>query len=494
MMAPLPSGPGPKVDSESKDASLNRPVSFWSPVPRCFPDERWRPSIFCLRFADFALLVVLAAFFVYLSHRPLWHTDLWGHLAYGRVIATSGAIPATEPLMPLCQGVPFVDFSWLSELLAYVAYDWRGAPALQFLYAASVTACVGLLTWCSRRKTGSAWAAALAAVIYVWVDWRQLAIVRPQLAGCLCFLVLWSRVASGASSRRRKTIAPGFRPGSTRQLFMFGAPIAALFALWGNLHGSFLIGLATIGAFVCGRALDLLRRTRSLGALSVDKRLRALATMLLVASVAVLLNPYGWRIYSAAWELSSNANLADLVEWKPLRLWTGQGLPALYVSVGLLGLYVLTPRRILATELLLLVGLGGCTLLKSRLIVWWGPVAAYYAALHAAAIWKRWRHVTRAQSAAPARTIPPQFALIVACIALLCTPLTAVLSRRPLADSPTSLSEDTPIGAAAFLRTHPPRGRLFRQRVASIWHSFDGHDPTAHKPAHRYMRRIHAEY
>jgi hypothetical protein len=439
----LASGPGAKVESESQDASVDRSTAFLDPVPQCLPDEPWGQSKIRLRFADFALITAVAAFFVYLSHRPLWHTDLWGHLGYGRAIAADRAIPATEPLMPLCRGEPFVDFSWLSELLAYWAYDWRGTAALQFLYAGSMAVCVGLLAWCSRRKTGAAWAAALAAGIYVWVDWRQLAIVRPQLAGCVCFGVLFAILVRRTS-------------GLTMSLF-----VAALFAVWVNLHGSFLIGLATLAAFVGGRAADLLRRTRNLRALRVDRRIRHGIVLLILASAAALLNPYGWKIYEAAWQLSSNANLADLVEWKPLRPWVGQGWAALCVSCGLLGLYVLTPRRISATELLLLIGLGGATLATSRMIVWWGPVAAYCGALHAAAIWKRWRRSGRTQLEAPARTIPARFAVATACVALLCTPLTAALTHRPPTDPPESLSDETPIGAAAFLRAHPPNGQIF---------------------------------
>ncbi|HET6327393.1 MAG TPA: hypothetical protein VFG04_22115 [Planctomycetaceae bacterium] len=396
-----------------------------------------------MRPADFGLIVALSLFFVYVSHRPLWHTDLWGHLAYGRLIAANRAIPATEPLMRLCQGVPFVDFSWLSELLAYGAYDWRGIPALQFLYAGSVTACVGLLAWCSRRKTNSAWAAAFAAGIYVWVDWNQLAIVRPQLAGCVCFAALFAMLVRRVSGFARNVL------------------IAALFAAWVNLHGSFLIGLATLAAFVCGRAVDLLRRTGSLRALRHDRHLRRGFVFLALAGAAVLLNPYGWRIYEAAWQLSSNANLADLVEWKPLRLWVGQGWAALCVSLVLLGLYGLTPRRISTTELLLLVSLGGATLATSRLIVWWGPVAAYYAALHGAAIWKRWRSAHRIQSEQLTLSIPGRFAAVTVCVALLCTPLTAALTRRPPVDLRESLSSATPIDATEFLRTHPPRGPIF---------------------------------
>jgi len=393
--------------------------------------------------AGFALFTALAAFFVYWSHRPLWHTDLWGHLSYGRVIVGLGAIPSTEPLIPLCEGTPFVDFSWLSEVLAYLTYLWRGVPALQFLYAASITASVGLLACCTLRKTRSALAAALAAAIYVWVDWQQLAIARPQLAGCVCFALLFATLI--------RPIA-----GVAEALL-----VTALLAAWANLHGSFLIGLAMLATFGCGRAGDLIRRRRSLRLLRADWRLRHGVLLLILASAAVLLNPYGWRIYEAAWDLSSNANLADLVEWKPLRLWMWQGCAALAVALGLLVLYVLTPRRITTTELLLLVGFGAATLLASRMLIWWGPVAAYYASLHAAAIWKRWRRHNREPTEASARTIPWYYTFVVAGVAMACTPLAAALSHRSPVDLSGSLSAETPIGVTGFLCTHPPDGQIF---------------------------------
>jgi hypothetical protein len=423
------------------------------PVPQCFPDEV-DSTRFNLSPAGFALWVALCVFFVYLSHRPLWHTDLWGHLAYGRLIVASGSIPSTEPLMPLCQGVPFVDFSWLSEVLGYLAFAWQGIPALQFLYACGVTGCIGLLAWCSFRKTGLIGAAALAALLYVWVDWQQLAIMRPQLAGCVCFMVLF---AISLSSNR---------PWRRRRFTL----LALLFAPWANLHGSFLIGLALLGAFVCGRAGDLLRRSGSLRVVRNDRRTRVGVILFAIATLAPMLNPYGWHIYSGAWQLSSNANLTDLVEWKPLGLWMWQGTAALVVAIGLLVLYLLTPRRISTAELLLLVGFGAATLARSRMIVWWGPVAAYYASLHAAAIWKRWRRNRSLKSAgrldrifqvACRPNIPVTFAFVALLVALCLTPPASAISRQPLGDPRASLSDETPIDATNFLRAHPPRGQIF---------------------------------
>jgi hypothetical protein len=393
--------------------------------------------------AGFALFAGLALLFVSLSHRPLWHTDLWGHVDYGRLIVAHGKIPSTEPLIPLCRGVPFVDFSWLSEIVAYLAFAWRGVPALQFLYAASVTACVGLLAWCSLQKTDSAWAVALAAALYVWIDWQQLAIVRPQLAGCVCCMILFAILTSRISGIAGAVAVP------------------VLFAVWANLHGSFLIGLAMLAAFVCGRAGDVVRKTWNLEAGLASLRARRDALFLTLAVAAVMLNPYGARIYDAAWQLSSNPNLADLVEWKPLRLWMWQGWAALAVSTILVALYALTPRRISTIELLLLVGFAAATLRTSRMIVWWGPLAAYYVSLHAAAIWKRWGRGGRVSEESLAWTIPTRFTVITVCVALACTPLAAVLLRRPAADRRESFSSETPIDAAVYLREHPPSGPIF---------------------------------
>jgi hypothetical protein len=441
--------------------SANAPVNETNSGHSSLPSDSTR---FPFLSAGFVLLMGLAAFFVYLSRRPIWHTDLWGHLAYGRLIVGRGAIPATEPLMPLCSGVPFVDFSWLSEVIGDSAYRWQGIAAVQFLYAASVTCCIGLLAWCSLRKTGSFAAAALAAALYLWVDWQQLAIARPQLAGCACFLLVF---ALGRARLPPSRVLHRTRQRPLSRSFALPLLVLLLFAAWANLHGSFLVGLALLAALTVGRAGDVLRRTGALRAVASDGRVRRGMIFLILAAAGTTLNPYGWRIYPAAWQLSSNANLADLVEWKPLALWMAQGRVALAVSIALIGLYLLTPRRISTTELLLLGGLGAATLATSRMIVWWGPIAAYYASLHAAAVWRHWRcSESVGWASAPLQrtwpTLPEAlFGLVAASVAIACTPLAAALARGKNVDPHLSLSAQTPIDATDVLSARRPQGQVF---------------------------------
>ena len=57
---------------------------------------------------------VIGLVYLALSYQPLWHTDLWGHLGYGRWIWEHGRLPETEPLMPLAEGMAFIDSAWLT--------------------------------------------------------------------------------------------------------------------------------------------------------------------------------------------------------------------------------------------------------------------------------------------------------------------------------------------------------------------------------------------
>src|SRR5580704_13903703 len=54
-------------------------------------------------------VALIGALYWCYSYQRLHHTDLWGHLAYGRLVCATRALPATEPLMPLSEGMPLVD-------------------------------------------------------------------------------------------------------------------------------------------------------------------------------------------------------------------------------------------------------------------------------------------------------------------------------------------------------------------------------------------------
>ncbi|WP_310820898.1 hypothetical protein [Stratiformator vulcanicus] len=338
--------------------------------------------------------LLLGAMFTYLAFCPLWYTDLWGHLAYGRLIAETGSIPETAPLMPLAEGVRFVDTAWLSQLIAYVGYERFGVSALPALAAALMVFCAGALAYRAARTTSQAWCGLVAIALFLLVDHRQLfatsftlteiiegvfslrlpglllpVLIRPQLAGLACFVATLCLLTG------------------RRSIFQWIA-IPAVFAAWANLHGSFVVGIGLIGVFAIGRAGDILRRTDSFRRVLRDGEFWRYVMFAELAAVSALINPYGLELYASVLTFGSNPNLADLVEWRPLTLRMQQGQLAAFAAISLVVLYCTTPRRIRTVEPFLLIGFGLLSLWMSRFLIWWGPIAAYYGAIHAGALWQ----------------------------------------------------------------------------------------------------------
>jgi len=394
-----------------------------------------------------ALIVVLGALFTYLNYFiPLSHTDLWGHLTYGRLIVENG-LPDTEPLMPLSVGINFVDTAWLSQVIGFFAYDLGGPLALKAIYSFLILSVAAMLAFKVLNRTHNLLAACLTIAAFYWVNYQQLLIIRPQLGGLVCFCVLLMMATSV----------------QWKSYFTWMTPL--LFAVWANLHGSFPVGIVVLGAFLVGHAIDLRRRTKSWKAVFADERIKRLFMAIELATVAVLANPYGIGLYAEVFAISGNPNFQNLIEWDPLTIRMKQGQAAAVIGLALIALYRVTPRRITASELLTLVGLGMGMLWYSRMIIWWAPVAAYYLGLHFAA-WRRqirgWPQVSEGRGA--------NFiaALGLIWIFLAISPAASVVKKGKPADAEslqTALkkvaSTATPIDIAAYLKENPPQGQVF---------------------------------
>ncbi len=408
---------------------------------------------------SFVLAFWLCLVFVWHSYKPrLWYTDLWGHLSYGRHIWTHGSIPATEPLMPLAKGMEFIDTAWLSQLVGYGMIETFGITAIQFLYSLCVTLTCGIMATAVFRRTGSLWAAIGCNVLLWFIEYQQFFVVRPQLAGVVCFAITFV-VATQHHFR-----------------WWTWALLPLTFVAWANLHGSFVVGLLVLGAMLCGRAWDVWLRTKSVrAAISAGTVLR-LFLMLQLCAAACLVNPYGLAIYTEVLTFSRNPNLADIREWYPLALRTRddaisiQGTSTAILAALLIIAYRRSPRRVTSGETLLLFGLGASALWSSRMLIWWGPIAAYYAAIHLTACWRAWRGRTSSESPRGGLWTISTVGLL--WIAFAFTPFgyRVVHGERATPQErweqfEERTSESTPHELVAWLREHPPQGQVFNPDV-----------------------------
>ena len=401
--------------------------------------------------AGFAL--ALGLMYLVLSYRPLWHTDVWGHLAYGKLIVSTKSLPETEPLMPLAAGVPFVDTAWLSQVVGFTAMDRLGVTSLSFLFAASITMMAALLVWRGYQRTQNVAITLSGVVLWLWGCWQHLSILRPQMAGMLCFILLLTLV----TSRRRQT--------------WHWVAVPTLFAVWANLHGSFLIGLVLLAGMALGRMLDLAVRCGDTRAIKQDSHVRRFVLMLELAAVAVLLNPYGVRLYAEVFNVANHPNVAELIEWSPLQLRMAQGQATAVIALLLIVLYRLSPRRITSAETLLLFGFGAAALWSSRMLVWWVPLAVIFGMQHAGAIWHQWQLPQRADDSVLRNG---RWSVITAGIIWVCFAFTPFGGRilhgnEGKISLENRLSHDTPLGVTAHLKKLEDQNRLPRGQAFNTY-------------------------
>ena len=398
--------------------------------------------------AGFSVFVGLL--FLFLSFRPLWHTDLWGHLAYGRTLVMTRSLPATEPLMPLASGVPFVDTAWLTQVIGYAMFERFGITSMSFLYATSITLMAVLLLYRGYQRSQCVGITLAGLLLWMWGCWQHLNIIRPQLAGMMCFTILLTLV----TSRHR------------RPWHWFAVPM--LFTAWANLHGSFFVGFVLLAGLAAGRAIDLAVRCGEFRAVRRDSQVRRYVLMLELAAVATLLNPYGLGLYAEVLSISNNPNVAELVEWSPLQLRMSQGQATAVIGMLLMVLYRMSPRRVTSAEVLLLFGFGAAALWSSRMLVWWIPLAAYYGVVHASAIWH-----TLMQ---PLETLPTsprngRWSVITVGAIWFCVAITPFGGRLLHGDNgklkvARMVSSQTPLGVVQYLKKMAeekkiPRGQAF---------------------------------
>lgn len=400
--------------------------------------------------AIFALALGMTFWFCCI--RPIWHSDVWGHLSYGEWISNNRQVPTTEPLMPLAKGVPWVDTAWLAQLGGLGLYQLWGLVGLQFGFAVAVTLSVGFLLRAIYRRTRSAAWGLLGIALFGLVNFHQLfvdfpaiyALWRPQLAGVVCFAAVFNWLASGRIRKADWFIIP------------------ALCALWANLHGSFLMGLGLIGLCTLGRAWDVRSRTGSFAAISRDRQTVSWFLILELSAVAALLNPYGLGLYFEVLNFSNSPNLQDLLDWEPLTLRRSQGQWFVGMVIALMAVYRQTPRRISAREVLLLVGLGLWTMWTSRILVWWTIPAVYCFTLHASAVWNRRLGKPVCFMTPPSRKGLWTVATIGLCwIFFAISPIGVRVMHGRQLDFKKAVSYGTPVDAVEFLKQEKPTGLIY---------------------------------
>ncbi len=232
-----------------------------------------------------ATLVGFAALF------PITCTDLWWHLAAGRLMLGEGRLLFHDPFSVGAAGAPWIDLHWLFQVLACLLHRAGGVAAIVLGKAATA----GLAAWVLLRATEAAalrreetrdalalrGLAVLVCAPALYLT-RFLVLERPIVLTLLLlalFLLVLERHRRGARGHWLLVLLP-------------------LQVLWANCQGLFLLGPLLIACYLAGELVTAaLARHGARGfEVSVDRRgLAQLALALGGVLAAGLLTPYGLR-------------------------------------------------------------------------------------------------------------------------------------------------------------------------------------------------------
>jgi hypothetical protein len=276
-------------------------------------------------FSSWVLLIGLTAFW---SSDTVVDPDLWGHVRFGQDILRTASVARSDPYSYRSSGRTWVNHEWLAEATLAGLYDATG-PAGLVAFKVLVTLVIVLACFCHLRRQGLGPFAALAVLVLVSVPLRMgLGTVRPQLFTYLFFLILLLLIEGASRGRER---------------WLWAAPV--LLAVWSNLHGGVLAGVAVVALWAVVR---LVRPTGDLG------RFTHAALLLVACGLALLLNPYGVGLIIFLLR-TATVPRPEIAEWAPLAVASLPGL----VYLGLLmvctfGLVASRRRRV--PEALLILG------------------------------------------------------------------------------------------------------------------------------------------
>lgn len=224
-------------------------------------------------------------------------TDIWGHMAIGLDMLTSGRFLWVDPYS-FTHDQRWVNHEWLWDIVVGVLYQRFGLAGLVALRAVLIGFVLCLVDRSSRNAPSPVRALTLVLVSIASIGaWTA---TRPQVATITLYAIVLTHVRA--------------------------AWLPILFALWANTHGGWLIGF---GAVVTHAAFERTRRSTILAALCL---------------AATLVNPYGVHLWLALAD-AIHRGWADVSEWAPV--WSRPfGLAPLSLALLLIGCLAFLWRRV----------------------------------------------------------------------------------------------------------------------------------------------------
>jgi hypothetical protein len=301
---------------------------------------------------------------------PARNSDLWLHLASGRLLAEGKAVFGVDPFAYTTSQVYWANHSWLFDLGVYRLYNLVGGAGLVALKASLVTILAALLL--SIRRPASSFYLPILCTTLAVVAASRFLLVQPELmSSFLLGLTLWLLWKAQSDSNKAKAVS------------IAHISLLVVCALWANVDDWFLLGPLLIALYWLGGRIE--------GKSTVP------VWLIPAAFAACLLSPHTYHVFMLPADVSPvtwTSGLRDDVRYQALfgSPWPEllRGVKALhagniaYVILMVLGIlsFLLNPQALGSRRLVIWLPFAILAAFQARLIPFFAVVAAPIAALN----------------------------------------------------------------------------------------------------------------
>lgn len=220
--------------------------------------------------------------------------DIWFHMKAGQIITETDRFIYKDIFTYTAGGREWIYHEWLFGVLVYNIYNALGANGIIIGKAIVLTLTFLLLYKCMRIRGVNSFIASFVLFLAVLAARFRLT-ERPHTFKYL-FVAAFIYLLDIYRLRGKN--------------YLYLLPFIQI--LWVNIHGSFILGPSLIGIYLLSAILPLGKKAL--------KNIFMLITILIMTSLATLINPYGLKIISFSLKFSEQPVLSVINEWRPTRL------------------------------------------------------------------------------------------------------------------------------------------------------------------------------
>jgi len=280
-------------------------------------------------------MFLLAAVIFGFSVKQIAEPDIWWHLRNAAYLFQHHSFPSVDTYSFTAAGSPWMNFEWLSEVPFFLAFKAMGLQGLLLVYFSLLVLIYIGVYHRSCRAGADCKDATLATLLAIFLGVVSIG-PRTLLFGWLCMVGLLLVLDRFQRTGKCLWLLP------------------PLFALWINLHGSWIFGVVVLVLTIASGLVEgewglVVARRWTPGELK--KLLLALAASL----AALFVNPFGYKLLLFPFDVTFRLRGAVqyVQEWQSVDFSTGDGKLALIVILALLAAALLSRRRWKLDEVLL---------------------------------------------------------------------------------------------------------------------------------------------